>query len=137
MTVGFEAEVYTIRESRTRVELPIVITDPSSGGAPRPFTLLLNTHGNSAGNTHIFFCMQNESVLCCTDSPGDFEAQNDHQITFNTGDTRVIHTINIVNDDMCESPQEEFFSRISLFTQDRHINIAQSQTRIVILDSTE
>ena len=47
--MGFEAGVYTIRESRRQVELPIVITDPPSGGAPWPFTLLLNTHGNSAG----------------------------------------------------------------------------------------
>ena len=77
------------------------------------------------------------TFLCCADSPGDFEPQNDYQLTFNTGDTRVVRTISIVNDDICESQHEEFFSRISLFTQDRHINIAQSQTRIVILDSTE
>ena len=49
----------------------------------------------------------------------------------------MVHTINIVNDDICESPQEEVFSRISLFTQDRHINIARSQARVVISDSTE
>ena len=52
--MGFEAGVYTIRESRRRVELPIVITDPPSGGAPWPFTLLLNTHGNSAGIQYIY-----------------------------------------------------------------------------------
>ena len=77
------------------------------------------------------------TFLCCADSPGDFEPQNNYQLTFNTGDTRVIYTINIVNDDICESPQGEFFSRTSLFTQDQHINIARSQTRIVISDSTE
>ena len=76
-------------------------------------------------------------LLCCADSLGDFEPQNDYQLTFNTEDTRVICSISVVNDDICESPQEEFFSRISLFTQDRHINIARPQTRIVILDSTE
>ena len=134
--MGFEAGVYTIRESRRRVELPIVITDPPSGGAPWPFTLLLNTYGNSAGIQYIYTFACEITVLCCADSPGDFEAQIDRQITFNTGDTRVVHTINIVNDDICESPQE-FFSRISLFTQDRHINIARSQARVVISDSTE
>ena len=48
LTVGYEAEWYTVTESETRVELAIVITDPPSG-SPIPFTLILNTYDCSAG----------------------------------------------------------------------------------------
>ena len=44
-----------VTESQRQVQLSVVITDPSSGGAPRPFTLLLNTHSNSAGIIHTSF----------------------------------------------------------------------------------
>ena len=66
VTVGFEAEVYTVTESQRQVEISVVITDPSSGGAPRPFTLLLNTADNTAGmltmqtisHALLLFCQQ-------------------------------------------------------------------------------
>ena len=48
LTVGYEAEWYTVTESETRVELAIVITDPPSG-SPASFTLLLNTYNDNAG----------------------------------------------------------------------------------------
>ena len=49
MTVGYEAEVYTVTESQRMVELSIIITDPPSGGAVRPFTLSINTDDVTAG----------------------------------------------------------------------------------------
>ena len=48
-TVGYEAEMYTATESQSVVELSIIITDPPTGGAPRPFTLSLSTGDNIAG----------------------------------------------------------------------------------------
>ena len=48
-TVGYEAEMYTATESQSEVELSIIITDPPTGGAPRPFSLSLSTGDNIAG----------------------------------------------------------------------------------------
>ena len=47
--MGYEAEMYTATESQSEVELSIIITDPPTGGAPRPFTLSLSTGDNIAG----------------------------------------------------------------------------------------
>ena len=56
---------------------------------------------------------------------------------FNTGDTRAVHTINIIDDDICESELEEFTSSISLVNQDSLTNIITPLVRILIDDSTE
>ena len=58
-------------------------------------------------------------------------------VHFTTGDTRVAHTINIVNDDVCESPHEEFTCRISLVNEDPLTSIVNPLARIMIEDSTE
>ena len=46
--VGFEVNVYISLESQGLVELSVVVTDPPSG-APRPFSLSLNTVDETAG----------------------------------------------------------------------------------------
>ena len=56
---------------------------------------------------------------------------------FNTGDTRFSHIINIVNDDVCESPHEEFICRISFVNDDSLTSIVNPLARIMIEDSTE
>ena len=47
--MGYEAEMYTATESQSEVELSIIITDPPTGGAPRPFSLSISTGDNIAG----------------------------------------------------------------------------------------
>ena len=46
--MGFEVDVYISSESQGLVELSVVVTDPPSG-APRPFSLSLNTVDDTAG----------------------------------------------------------------------------------------
>ena len=46
--MGFEAVSYSTSESQGFVEISVVVTDPPSG-APRPFSLLLNTADDTAG----------------------------------------------------------------------------------------
>ena len=53
MNVGFDAEVYTATESQREVELYIVVTNPSAGGALRPFTLVINTDNGTASNSFL------------------------------------------------------------------------------------
>ena len=47
--VGYEFTVYTTSEGQGMVELSVIIFNPSSGGAPRPFTLSVNTEDGTAG----------------------------------------------------------------------------------------
>ena len=70
-TVGYEAEMYSATESQGVVELSIIITDPPTGGAPRPFTLSLSTGDNIASR-------YNGSCFTCGSSP-----QQLHQMTMN------------------------------------------------------
>ena len=53
ITVGYEFTVYTTSEGEGMVELSVVIFDPPSGGAPRPFTLSINTENGTAS---IYMC---------------------------------------------------------------------------------
>ena len=48
MTVGYEVEVYTAAESQEMVELSISVTNPPTGGALRPFALVVNTADSTA-----------------------------------------------------------------------------------------
>ena len=49
ITVGYEFTVYTTSEGQGMVELSVIIFNPPSGGAPRPFTLSVNTEDGTAG----------------------------------------------------------------------------------------
>ena len=48
MTVGYEVEVYTVLESQRVVELSISVTNLPTGGALRPFALVVNTADSTA-----------------------------------------------------------------------------------------
>ena len=48
IVVGFESTAYTTSESEGTVELSVVVTDPSMGGAPRPFSLSVYTADGTA-----------------------------------------------------------------------------------------
>ena len=49
ITVGYEFTVYTTSEGRGMVELSVIISNPPSGGASRPFVLSVNTQDGTAG----------------------------------------------------------------------------------------
>ena len=68
----------------------------------------------------------------------DYTAVSGDIVEFNVGDTFQTHTI-MINDDMdCEdSPNEEFFSVISLDTGVQHIIIMKPQATVIIDDSKE
>ena len=49
IAVGFSATLYTTSEVQGNIGISIIISEPSSGGAPRPFSLSVNTQDNTAG----------------------------------------------------------------------------------------
>ena len=46
--VGYEKTVYTTPEGDVEVELCVIIYQPPSGGAPRPFTISYSTEDDTA-----------------------------------------------------------------------------------------
>ena len=52
--IGYERTVYTTPESQGLVALCAIIYAPSSGGAPRPFTISYTTANDTAGNILTF-----------------------------------------------------------------------------------
>ena len=64
-------------------------------------------------------------------------ALTNYELTFNPGDTKITHTINITDDDACEYPFEEFFCSIALLSGDSRISIVQAQATVIIVDSNE
>ena len=68
----------------------------------------------------------------------DYTAVDGEELVFPRGSTRMCHTIDITNDDICESdPNEFFFSDLAYVSGDQPIAIAPSTARVVIDDSDE
>ena len=61
MTVGYEMEVYTAAESQGMVKLSISVTDPPTGGALRPFALVVNTE-NATASIQVL-CVYNSTLM--------------------------------------------------------------------------
>ena len=70
-----------------------------------------------------------------TVAPGDYGAVVGEQLVFNTGDDRQCHTVNIVNDDICEEPlTEHFLSDLAYVSGQQAITIDPAQAHIVIVE---
>ena len=68
----------------------------------------------------------------------DYEEVIDEQLVFNTGDTRVCHSITILQDNVCESdPNEFFFSDLSHVSGQERINIDPPTAQVIINDTNE
>ncbi|CAI8053959.1 P-selectin [Geodia barretti] len=119
ISFGFDATVYTTSESQGMVEVRIVVQTPSTGGTPQPFSVSVSTTDDTAV------------------APDDYVAITGQIIQFNVGDTSHSLTLSIANDEMCETPNESFFVRISLVSSTGSIAISPSQTQVFIDDVNE
>ena len=122
------------------MELTIEIFDPPTGGAPRPFTLVINTQDGTASMFMLFrkkhLLMKHTAVAGAPDM--DYDAVNGEIVQFAMGDTFQTHTIIINNDDVCENdPNEFFFSNIALDTGVQPISVIQPQATVTIDDAVE
>ena len=60
------------------------------------------------------------------------------ELVFNRGDTRVCHTIDILQDSICESdPNEQFFSDLAYVSGVQPINIFPMTAEVIIDDTAE
>ena len=119
--VGYDPQQYMTSEGDGNVILSIrVFSHP--GGAPRPFTLVVNTQdGFNAAMADVDY----------VPVAGDI-------IQFSRGDVTQTHTITIDDDDECEKdPNENFLSIIALDSGIPDINVTVPQALVTINDTAE
>ena len=89
----------------------------------------------------MFGCLCNKqsitTTLNFTVAPGDYGAVVGEQLVFNTGDARQCHTVNIVDDDNCEQPAEDFFSNLMFVSGQPLVTINRPQAQVIIDDDNE
>ena len=77
------------------------------------------------------------NALLYTVAPDDYEAVVSEQLVFSNGFARRCHTINVVNDNVCEQPAEHFFSNLMFVSGQQLVTINPAQTTIFIDDDNE
>ena len=76
--------------------------------------------------------------LFTTVAGADYVAVAGEELVFNRGDTQVCHTIDILQDNICESdPNEQFFSDLAYVSGVLPITISPPTARVVIDDRLE
>ena len=131
--------MYTTDEGQRQVELCAIIYEPASGGAPRPFSLLVSTSDGAAGI--VVLCAINVLLtihMCFLVFPDDYVLVIDQVLDFVVGDERACHVIDINDDDICENfPNEDFFSYLVLDSRGRRIDVDPEQAQVIIDDTNE
>ena len=56
---------------------------------------------------------------------------------FWAGDSRVCYDVEIINDDDCETPYEDFFSNLEYDSGDMPIIITRPRTQVIVNDTAE
>ena len=118
------------------VELCAVVTS-HPGGSPRAFTISATTRDGTAGSA-CDTCSRHLYIPFTTVAGADYVAVSGEELLFNRGDTRVCHTIDILQDNICESdPNEFFFSDLAYVSGLMPITISPPTTQVIIDDNME
>ena len=89
-------------------------------------------------STGVALSLNNTHHPCTVGAGDDYVPVSGENLVFASGDTRVCHTIDIINDDICEhNPYEFFFSDLTYVSGERPITIAPPTAQVVIDDSGE
>ena len=126
-------------ESAGSVDLTIrVFSHP--GGAPQPFSLLVNTEDGTASMSETMNNKYNylQLLLHTAVIDNDYIPVSGQIIQFNAGDVAQMHTILINDDDNCEKgPNENIFSGINFNSGISDILITLPRATITIDDAAE
>ena len=108
------------------------------GGAPRPFTLVVNTEDGTASNGANLKIIFKHIVLFTGVAGNNYVPVIGEVIQFNRGDVIQTHTITINDDNECVSdPNNIFFSNISLLSGIPDITLTVPQATVTINDSDD
>ena len=70
-------------------------------------------------------------------SGSDYIGIVDVPLMFGIGDIRLCQNVDIINDDECETPNENFFLNLEYVGGDMPITITQRRTQVIINDTVE
>ena len=140
ITVGYDPDSYVTTETDGSVTFNIrVFSHPA--GAPRPFTLVVNTEDGTAS---MFPATSQTNITCFLPTSNAAKADGDYVpvageiVQFNAGDVTRTHTIIINDDDECEKdPNENFFSNIALDSGVPEITVTVPRAMVTIDDTAE
>ena len=140
IAVEYDPVIYTTNETVGNMMLTIVVYSHPMEGAPRPFTLIVNTQDGTASMLQLCKREESQSTILClytAVADNDYVPVSGQIIQFNRGDVFQNHNITINDDEKCEDePNENFLSNISLEDGIR-IDVAVTQANITINDSSE
>ena len=135
--VGYDPDSYVTSESAGSVYLTIrVFSHP--GGAPRPFSLLVNTEDGTSSTSETMIMILHNSLSHTAVIENDYVPVSGQVIQFNAGDIAQMHTI-LINDDVnCEiDPNENFFSNITLNSGIPDILVTVPRATVTIDETAE
>ena len=106
------------------------------GGAPRPFSLLVNTEDGTSSTSETMILHNSLSHTAIIEN--DYVQVSGQVIQFNAGDIAQMHTI-LINDDVnCEKdPNENFFSNITLNSGIPDILVTVPRATVTIDETAE
>ena len=135
--VGYDPQSYVTRESAGSVELTIrVFSHP--GGAPRPFSLLVNTEDGTSSTSETMIVITYTTLSHTAIIENDYVPVSGQVIQFNAGDIIQMHTILINDDNNCEkNPNENFFSNITLNSGIPDILVTVPRATVTIDETAE
>ena len=70
-------------------------------------------------------------------SGSDYVGVVDVPLMFAMGESRVCHDVEVIDDDECETPYEDFFSNLEYDSGDMPIIITRDRTQVKINDTAE
>ena len=151
--VGYEFTIYTTSEDVRQVQVCAVLMAPGPATAPRDFVLSSTTENGTASMSNGTSCMLvwsvqlpfvyiagydcNTAMYLSLVQGIDFVGQSTN-LMFALGDSESCHTVNILQDNVCEHPNsEDFFANLVYVSGIENINIVRGRTRVLIDDSNE
>ena len=131
--VGYEFTEYRTPEGDLVVELCAIIYEPTTGGlSPRAFTLSFVTSDGTASKFADFSGVSNTYIVFLNAVGGQDYIPSAGDLVFAVGDTRQCHEVTIIDNNICERPEMEFFlSTLSLLTG-THVVVDPEGTRVII-----
>ena len=131
--VGYEFTEYRTPEGDLVVQLCAIIYEPTlEGASPRAFTLSFVTSDGTASKFTDLSGVSNSYNVFLSAVGGQDYIPSTGQLVFAVGDTRQCHEVTIIDDNICERPEMEFFFSTLSLLAGTHVVMDPEETRVII-----
>ena len=131
--VGYEFIEYRTPEGDLVVELCAIIYEPTlEGPSPRAFTLSFVTSDGTASKFTDLSGVSNSYIVFLNAVGGQEYIPSTGQLVFAVGDTRQCHEVTIIDDNICERPEMEFFLSTLSLVAGTQVVVDPEGTRVII-----